>query len=67
MRIIRTADAEVDVGLIDFGFSGRSDGPDGLPFGDPLADGDGDRAQMREGDGPAVVGPDREGPAVRRE
>jgi hypothetical protein len=67
MRIIRPADAEVDIGLVDFGISGRSDGPDGLPFGNPVADGDGDRAQMREGDRPSIVGQDREGPAVRWE
>jgi hypothetical protein len=67
MRIVRSADAEVDIGLVDLGVSARSDGPDRLPFGDSVAHGDRDRAQMREGDGPAVVGADREGPAVRRQ
>jgi hypothetical protein len=67
MRIVRSANAEVDVRLVDLGVSGRANGPHGLPFGDSVAHADGDRAQMCEGDGPAVVGPDREGPTVRRE
>jgi len=66
-RIVRSADAEVDIGLADFGVSRRSDGPDRLALGDSVANGDGDRAQMREGDGPAVIGPHRNGLAVRRE
>jgi hypothetical protein len=67
MRIVRSADAQVDIGLVDLDVSGRPYGPDRLSLGDSVAHGDSDRAQMREGDGPAVVGPDRDGPAVRRE
>jgi hypothetical protein len=46
MRIVRSANAEVDVRLVDLGVSGRANGPHGLSFGDSVAHADGDRAQM---------------------
>jgi len=65
--IVCSADAQMDVRLLALGLSGRPGVTDRLPFGDTVTDSDQDRLQMCQRHRPAVVGPDRDGSAVRGE
>jgi hypothetical protein len=67
VRIGGPADAEMDVGHFLLCRSGRPDRADSLPFDHARAAGDGDRAEVDEGDRVAVGRLDRDAEPVRRQ
>jgi hypothetical protein len=64
LRLVRAADAEVDVRLERDRVGALADGPDRGALHDRGASSDRDRAELEQRDGVAVLGADRERPAA---